>query len=146
MCFVRCFSEGVDTGNYLTHWGQVTHVCVDNITIIGLSPGQRLAIIWTNVGILLIEPLGTNFSEILIEIITFSVKKMHLKMSLGNWQPFCLGLNELTLVPKVLVFTHCPLIDLAVISYVYKQNFDIDILSIHVNITLDWIPEDLVDD
>ena len=34
----------------------------------GLSPGRRQAIIWTNAGILLIEPLGTNFSEILIEI------------------------------------------------------------------------------
>ena len=34
----------------------------------GLSPGRRQAIIWTNAGILLIGPLGTNFSEILIEI------------------------------------------------------------------------------
>ena len=84
---------------FLTHWGQVTHICVDKLTIIGsdnsLSPGRRQAIIWTNVGILLIEPSGTNFSEILIAIITFSVKKMHLKMSSGNWRPFCLGLNEL---------------------------------------------------
>ena len=83
----------------LTHWGRVTHICVDNLTIIvsdnGLSPGRRQAIIWTNVGILLIETLGTNFSEILIEIITFSVKKMHLKMSSGKWRPFCLGLNVL---------------------------------------------------
>ena len=31
----------------------------------GLSPGRRQAIIWTNTGILLIRPLGTNFSEIL---------------------------------------------------------------------------------
>ena len=30
--------------------------------------------------ILLIGPLGTNFSEILIEIYIFSSKKMHLKM------------------------------------------------------------------
>ena len=63
----------------LTHWGRVTHICVDNLTIIGsdngLSPGRRQAIIWTNVAILLIEPLGTNFSDILIEIITFSVKE-----------------------------------------------------------------------
>ena len=29
-----------------------------------LSPGQHQAIIWTNAGILLIEPLGTNFNEI----------------------------------------------------------------------------------
>ena len=51
---------------------RVTHICVNKLTIIGsdngLSPGRRQAIIWTNVGILLIGPLGTNFSEILIEI------------------------------------------------------------------------------
>ena len=34
----------------------------------GLSPGRRQAIIWTNAGILLIWPLGTNFSEIFIKI------------------------------------------------------------------------------
>ena len=32
----------------------------------GLPPGRRQAIIWTHVGILLIGPFGTNFSEILI--------------------------------------------------------------------------------
>ena len=53
------------------------------------------AIIWTNAGILLIGPLETNFSEILIEIHTFSFKKMHLKMSSGKSRPFCLGLNVL---------------------------------------------------
>ena len=83
----------------LTHWGQVTHICVGNLTIIGsdngLSPGRRQAIIWTNNGIFLIEPLGTNFSEILIEINTFSFKKMHLKLSSAKCQPFCLGLNVL---------------------------------------------------
>ena len=56
----------------LTHWGRVTHICVSKLTIIasdnGLSPGRRQAIIWTNAGILLIGPLGTNFSEISIEI------------------------------------------------------------------------------
>ena len=70
---------------YLTHWGRVTHICVNKLTIIGsyngLSPGRRQAIIWTNAGILLIGPLGTNFNEILIKIHTFSFKKMHLKMS-----------------------------------------------------------------
>ena len=83
----------------LTHWGRVTHICVSTPTIIGsdngLSPGRRQAIIWTNDGILLIEPLGTKFSEILIEIRTFSCKKMHLKMASTKWRPFCLGLNEL---------------------------------------------------
>ena len=40
--------------------------------------------------------LGTNFSEILSEIHTFSFKKIHLKMSSGKCRPFCLGLNVLT--------------------------------------------------
>ena len=46
----------------------------------GLSPDRRQAIIFTNDGILLIGPLGTNFSEILIEIQTFSFKIMRLKI------------------------------------------------------------------
>ena len=77
--------------NELTHWGWVTHICVDNLTIIGsdngLSPGRRQAIIWTNAGVRLIGTLETNFIEIIIEIRTFSFKKMHLKMSSGKWRP-----------------------------------------------------------
>ena len=87
-------------GRTLTHWGRVTYICISNLTIIGsengLSPCQRQAIIWTSAGILLIGPSGTNFNEILIEIHTFSFKKMHLKISSGKWRPFCLGLNVLT--------------------------------------------------
>ena len=83
----------------LTHWGRVTHICVVKLAIIGsdhgLSPGRRQAIIWTNAGILLIGPLGTNFSENLIEILTFSFTKMRLKVSSAKWRPFCLGLNVL---------------------------------------------------
>ena len=81
----------------LTHWGRATHICVSKLTIIGsdngLSPDRRQAIIWTNDGILLIRPLGTNFSEISIEILTFSFKKMRMKVSSAKWRPFCLGLN-----------------------------------------------------
>ena len=84
----------------LTHWGRVTHICVGKLTIIGsdngLSPERRQAIIWTNAGILLIRPLGTNFSEILIEIQTFSLKKIRLKMSSAKCCSFRLGLNVLT--------------------------------------------------
>ena len=77
----------------------MTCICVSKSTTIGsdnsLSPDRHQAIIWTNIGILLIGPLGTNFSEILIEIYTFSFKKMHLKMSSGKWWPFCLSFNML---------------------------------------------------
>ena len=55
-------------------------MCVSKLTTTesdnGLSPGRRQAIIWTYAGILLIGPLGTNFSEILIiNIYTFSFNK-----------------------------------------------------------------------
>ena len=77
----------------------MTHIGVSDQTIIGsdngLSPGRRQAIIRTNAGILLIRPLGTNFSEILIEIWLFSFKKMRLKVSSVERRPFCLGLNVL---------------------------------------------------
>ena len=79
------------TRHTLTHWGWVTHICISKVTIgsdNGLSPGRRQAIIWTNAGVLLVVPLGTNFSEILIKIDIFSFKKMHLKISSGKWQPY----------------------------------------------------------
>ena len=89
----------------LTHWSRVTHICVSKLTIIGsdngLSPDLRQAIIWTNVGILLIGPLGTHFSEISIEILTVPFKKMCLKLSSAKRRPFCLGLIVLTSVSSV---------------------------------------------
>ena len=81
----------------LTHLPLVPHKCQwiiigsDN----GLSPIQHQAITWTNAGILLIGPIGTIFNEILIQIHTFSFKKIHLKMLSGKWRPFCLGHNAL---------------------------------------------------
>ena len=77
----------------------MTHICVSKLTIIGsdngLPPDRRQAIIWTNAGLLLIGPLGTNFSEILIKILIFSFKEMRLKVSSAKRQPFCLGLSVL---------------------------------------------------
>ena len=85
--------------------GRVTHICVSDLTSIGsyngLSPGRRQAIIWTNAGIMLIRPLGTNFSEFSVEILIFSYKKMRLKVSSAKRRPFCLGLNVLTLQVQV---------------------------------------------
>ena len=87
----------------LTHWGRVTHIYVSKLNIIGsdngLLLGQRQAIIWTNAIILLIQSLGTNLSDILIEILIFSFMLMPWKMSSGKWWPFCLGLNVLSARP-----------------------------------------------
>ena len=82
----------------LTHWGRVRHICGKLITIgsdNGLSPDRRQAIIWTNAGLLSIGPLRTYFSENLIKILQFWLKKMHVKMSSAKWRPSCLGLNVL---------------------------------------------------
>ena len=83
----------------LTHWGRVTHIWVNKLTIIGsdngLSPDRRQAIIWTNADLLLNGFLETSSSEIGIKIWAFSFKKMHLQMSSVKWRPFCLGLNVL---------------------------------------------------
>ena len=93
----------------LTHWGRATHICVGKLTIIGsgngLSPGRRQAIIWTNAGILLIGPLGTNFREIFIGIQTFSFKKMHLKMSSAKWRLFASA--SMNLIYVLLLSSKC---------------------------------------
>ena len=60
-----------------------------------MSPGRRQAIIWTNDGILIIGHLGTKLNEILIEMPTFSFKKIHLKRLAGKWLPFYLVPNVL---------------------------------------------------
>ena len=92
----------------LTYWVWMTHKCVSKLTMIGsdngLSPGRRQVIIWANVWISLNRPMGTNFSEIMIEICKFPFKNMNWNLSSGNWRPFCLGLNVLIPVIEYAVF------------------------------------------
>ena len=58
----------------------------------------HLAKIWTNAWILLIGTLGTNFSEILIEIYTFHSRKCIWICRLHKWRTFCLGPNVLNFI------------------------------------------------
>ena len=99
-CLWKCYLQNVKHLNGSTHWGRVMHICDSKLAIIGadngLSLGSCQAIIWNNAGILLIWPLATNFSEIIIEIHTFSLKKMHLKWWSAQRWPFCLNLNMLS--------------------------------------------------
>ena len=78
---------------------RVTGLCAGNSPVTGKFPPQRasnaenVSIWWRHhaarcPAMLLIGPLGTNFSEILIGIQTFSFMKMHLKMSSAKWRPF----------------------------------------------------------
>ena len=91
----------------LAHWGRMAHICVGKQIIIvsdnGLLLARRQAIFSNNAQILLLGPLGTNFSEILIEIHTFSFHKMHVKMSSAKWRPclcWCCHNSNFTLLPQ----------------------------------------------
>ena len=81
-----------------SHWGRVTHICVNKLTIIGLnnglSPGRHQAIIWTNAGALLIGPIGTDYNENFINsnFIHFHSRNSIL-VCLTNGVHFFLGLN-----------------------------------------------------
>ena len=91
----------------------MTHICVGKLTIIGsdngLSPERCQAIIWTNAGTSLRGPLGTNFNEMSIEIQTFSMKKIRLKMSYAECCSLYLGLNELIVHEDDMTWKRCPL-------------------------------------
>ena len=87
------------------------YICVRKLNHLSfrLWPSRRQAIICTNAGILLI--IGTNYSEVLIEIHTFLTKKKYLKMSPGKCRSFCLGLNKTqlasSLVLLLIYYQHC---------------------------------------
>ena len=107
-------------------------MCVSKLKPIGsdhgLSPDRRQAIIWINAGILWVGPLGTNFSDIVIEILTFSSTKIRLKVSPAKWRPFCLGLNVLSGYSSILGiirFANC-LAPLWKISWVVLVEWTLD--------------------
>ena len=55
-------------------------------------------------GILLIAPLGTNFSEGFIEIHTFSLKKMYLKMAAILSLPQCVDSGRISQIQPAVFF------------------------------------------
>ena len=75
------------------------HICISELTIIGSDngflPDGCQVIIWTSMGLLLFVLLGTNFSANMIQICTFSFKKMYLKILSRKWRPICVSLNLL---------------------------------------------------
>ena len=83
-----------------THLPIMPHICVSesghHCFIYWIGAIRHQAIFWTNAGLLLVRPLGTIFSEILIKIRNFSFTKMHLKISSAKWRsPFVRGGDEL---------------------------------------------------
>ena len=124
----------------LTHWGRVSHI--SKLTIIGsdngLSPDGHQAIIWTNAGLLFIGPLETNFSEILIEILTFPFKKMRLKVPSAKRRPFCLGLNALSDIRIVFVLS---LWCMYICWYDDSTTFICTFIEVYTHIVLDHLKD-----
>ena len=96
-----CYSLKCTWKSCLAHWGWVTHICVSKLTIIGsdngLPPGRRQAIIWTDAGILLIRPLGTNFGEIINRISNIFIQENAFEEVIWKMGGLCLSLNVLIL-------------------------------------------------
>ena len=92
--YVDMVSIKMVTWSYLTHWGQVTHICISELAI--TSPD-----IWTNGRILLIGPLGTTSMKFKSKFVQLSFKKMSLKMSSAKLRAFCLGLNCVNWLPVI---------------------------------------------
>ena len=63
------------------------------VSVNGLSPTRHRAITRANAALSSIGPLGTQFNEILLEIRSFSFKKIHLKWLSAKCRPVCFGLN-----------------------------------------------------
>ena len=86
--------------NTLTHWGLATHIWLSVIEpplvqimacrLVGSNPFLNQCV---NI---LIGPLGTNFSEILIEFFSFSFNDFWNYGLSAKRRPFCLSLNVLT--------------------------------------------------
>ena len=94
----------------LTHWGRATYICVSKLTIIasdnGLSPDRCQAIIWYNAGILSIGLLGTNFGEILIDILTFSaLESVVCEMWAILSRPQCVNYHSISKIPTLSIGT-----------------------------------------
>ena len=87
----------------ILHWGRVTHMCVNDLTIIcsdnGLSPDRCQVIIRTNAGILLIRNLEQTSLKSWVKLIYFHSRKSISKCRLDTgghlvWASMCNPLSE----------------------------------------------------
>ena len=92
-------SHNSQRANQLNHSDHAMHICNSKQAIIhsdnDMSPIWCQFIIWTNNGMFLIEPSGTNFGEIWFTFQKTLFNKMSLKMSFAEEQSICLSLNVL---------------------------------------------------
>ena len=92
---MNIFFSAKNVLNYhLTDWERVTYICFSKLghhcmRYNGLSLVWCQTIILTNVWLSSIGPLRRYFTEIVIEIQTFSFNKMPLRIWSAKWRSFC---------------------------------------------------------
>ena len=82
----KCINSSPPSAAYMRQWTRSSLIQVMAVRLV-----RRQAITRINAGLLSTGLLGTYFSEIWIGILSFSFKKMQLKMSSAKWRPFCPG-------------------------------------------------------
>ena len=91
----------------------MTHICISKLTITdsdyALSLGRRQAIIWTNARILLNRHLGTNLSEILIEICIFFNSRKCVRMSAVAYEITSISIVQVQIKQNIKAPRHWPL-------------------------------------
>ena len=77
----------------------MTHICISKLTMIGsdngLAPGRCQGIYLNQCQVFVNWTLRNKSQWNFNQIPTFSLMKMHLKISSMKWRPFCLGGDEL---------------------------------------------------
>ena len=108
--WTECWTNTGLTGNSRRHDGHLTLPCWDH----GLSPVRWRAIIWTNKSSLLIDTLGTYFSEVWIKI-QFFLTKINLEMSSHlTWD------NRKKIVPNTSLMLHPEISGIYLLSNLIK--------------------------
>ena len=86
-CWTQDFNSSPPSAAYMRLWIRSALVQIMACHLFGAKPLSKPG----SAGLLWIEPIGTNFSEILIKIQNFSFIKMHMKMLAAKWRPFFPG-------------------------------------------------------
>ena len=86
-CWTQDFNSSPPSAAYMRLWIRSALVQIMACHLFGAKPLSKPG----SAGLLWIEPIGTNFSEILIKIQNFSFIKMHMKVLAAKWLPFFPG-------------------------------------------------------
>ena len=90
MLMCMALNSSPPSAAYMCQWSGLALVQIMACHLFGTKPLSKPML-----GYCQLDPLGTNFSEVLIKAQNFSFMKMHLNVSSAKWWPFCPEVHEL---------------------------------------------------